>query len=111
LTASSEELAATSQESTAMSNEAATSINSTSEILYVIQRVAKQTNLLGLNAAIEAARVGEYGRGFAVVADEVRKLSDESNQSATAIGKQLNQLKESVNNVITSVNTATVLFI
>lgn len=92
-------MAANNQTLAQVARDAARRVRETNQVLDFIRRVADQTKLLGLNAAIEAARAGDKGRGFGVVAAEVGKLAEESNRSAKEITRMLEQFQVSIGSV------------
>lgn len=71
----------------------------TDEVLSFVEDIAKQTNLLGLNAAIESARAGEYGKGFSVVSNEIRKLSKSTKESIEQINTTLRNIQNSIGEI------------
>lgn len=76
--------------------------NETNKILDVIKTVANRTNLLGLNASIEAARAGDAGRGFAVVAEEISKLSEQTNTAITEVTQIIESIQSSVHHMVSN---------
>lgn len=102
LTAEAQELSATSHNLKEITQSANEKVISTEKIVTTVRQIADQTNLLGLNASIEAARVGEMGRGFNVVANEVRKLS----QVTSTATKEITSIFSGVKDEFKSIDTA-----
>lgn len=100
------ESAETNMESVKLVGELEKQSNEVGEIVQAVVRIADQTNLLALNAAIEAARAGEHGKGFAVVADEVRNLAETSEKSARSIRELVNEIQSNVKVVVEDIESA-----
>ncbi|MGX3098696.1 methyl-accepting chemotaxis protein [Helicobacter sp. 23-1046] len=98
-----EQITASMQNVTDRTNQVTSQAEDIKNIIGMIRDIADQTNLLALNAAIEAARAGEHGRGFAVVADEVRKLAEKTAKSLSEIEANVNLLVQSINDVSESI--------
>ncbi|WP_339175346.1 methyl-accepting chemotaxis protein [Solibacillus sp. FSL R5-0691] len=109
ITDSSEGLSKISDKLLEQSNHAMEEVKNTDEVLNFIKRVADQTNLLGLNVAIEAARAGDKGLGFTVVANEIRKLSFETVSSTEKIRQTLTNIQKSVNDITATIQEVVVV--
>jgi hypothetical protein len=119
LSAQAQEIATVSDRLAKVASESQTRVQETGQVISLIKSIANQTNLLGLNAAIEAARVGDQGRGFGVVADEIRKLALSSSDSIRKIediiktvqndsavtGQQLAYVNELVSQIATAITS------
>lgn len=99
LAKSSQELSFVSQEVNASASLVQSKIEETSKMSDLIKTISSQINILGINAAIEAARAGVHGRGFSIVAEEIRRLSDTTSDSTKMIIRQLSEMNEQISTV------------
>lgn len=96
VSAESEELTVTTEELASISDQTTLQVNETKEVALLIDKIYKKVNLIGLNAAIEAARVGAAGNGFKVVANEIRNLAAQSAESLKSINKILSDIRNGI---------------
>lgn len=109
LSGSTEELAATIRSMDDETEHVSSEMEKTNELTQQIKKISKQSNILGINAAIEASRAGEHGRGFAIVSDEVRKLASNTDASRQAIESNIQDVQSSVGLLIESIKQLTVV--
>jgi len=104
IAAHAQEIAITQTDMVDSAKEALDSVQETNKVLEIIRQIANQTNMLGLNAAIEAARAGDQGKGFGVVAEEIRKLSAISSGAVNKINGILVKSNEAIRNIVNEIN-------
>ncbi|AET69957.1 methyl-accepting chemotaxis protein [Desulfosporosinus orientis DSM 765] len=107
LSGATEELAATIHSMDDETEEVSKEMTRTNELTQQIKKISKQSNILGINAAIEASRAGEYGRGFAIVSEEVRKLATDTDASTQAIESNVQEVQSSVGLLIEAIKQLT----
>ena len=103
-TAQMQEVSVKQDEVTRAANEIESAVNDSMEIIGSIQNITRQTNLLSLNASIEAARAGDAGKGFAVVASEVQSLSNSTKETTEHISERLTNMNDSVKGILNKIN-------
>ncbi|MGF7186067.1 methyl-accepting chemotaxis protein [Desulfitispora alkaliphila] len=103
LYASMEKLTSTEEEINNTAQQTKNNLKETDKIIHYMHKIAKQTNMLGLNASIEATKAGVYGQSFSVVADEVRKLAADSSQYADKIAETLNSFKDTTEEIAAAI--------
>jgi methyl-accepting chemotaxis protein len=108
MAATSQEVSGTTTQASKLAQQTGQSTEKISKMAQVVTTTAEQTNLLALNAAIEAARAGEAGRGFAVVADEVRKLADSSSKAAEEVQHIVKEIGSSISVTVESIGKSSV---